>query len=270
VPLDRETIERAMETARRAAEAGAQASLRHWRTGVAVDLKVDHTPVTAADRESEAAILGVIREAFPDHPILAEESGLVPGRRPESGSRWIVDPLDGTRGFSRGGTFWGPLVALEHEGTIVAGAAAVPALGDTYWAGRGLGSYRNGARLSVSAIADWREATLSVGELKVLLAGPTAPGVGALISGAASTRCYGDLSGCLMVLDGRAEAWLESGVKPWDVAALVVLVEEAGGRFTDFEGTPSLASGRAVATNGHLHGHVLGALLQPLHGVRQE
>jgi histidinol-phosphatase len=258
VPLDRETIERAMETARRAAEAAAQASLRHWRTGVAVDLKPDHTPVTAADRESEAAILAVIRQAFPDHAVLAEESGYVEGRNP--GARWIVDPLDGTRGFSRGGSFWGPLVALEHEGTIVAGAAAVPALGETYWAGRGLGAYRNGARLAVSAIADWGQATLSVGELKPLFTGPEAPAVRSLIADAASARCYGDLVGCLMVLDGRAEAWLESGVKPWDIAALQVLVEEAGGRFTDFEGTPSVTSGNAVASNGHLHGHVLAAL----------
>lgn len=249
-----------METARRAAESGARASLRHWRTDLEVALKADRSPVTAADRESEAAILEVIRDTFPDDPILAEESGYVAGRQQAHRSRWVVDPLDGTRGFSRGGAFWGPLVALEHEGTIVAGAAAVPVLGETYWAGRGLGAYRNGTRLAVSAITDWQDATLSLGELKGLLSGPAAPGVRELIEGAASARCYGDLVGCLMVLNGRAEAWLESGVKLWDLAPLQILVEEAGGRFTDFEGTPSLGSGRAVATNGHLHAHVLAAL----------
>src|SRR5262245_11301470 len=111
-----------MDTARRAAEAGAKASLRHWRTGGAVELQAERRPGTGGYREWEAAILDVIHNACPDRAVLAEESGLVEGRRP--GSRWIVDPLDGTRGFSRGGAFWGPLVALEHEGAIVAGAAA--------------------------------------------------------------------------------------------------------------------------------------------------
>ena len=257
---------RAMETARRAVEAGSAASLRHWRTGLEVALKADRSPVTAADRESEAAILAVLHAAYPELPVLAEESGYVaaggaapPGAQGQA-TMWIVDPLDGTRGFARGGSFWGPLVALQQNGAIVAGAAALPGRGATYWAGQGLGAYRNGERLAVSAIGEWPEATLSLGEMKGLLSGPAAGAVGTLIASAASTRCHGDLAGCLMLLDGRAEAWLESGVKPWDLAALKILVEEAGGRFTDFEGTPSLDSGRAVATNGRLHGHVLKVL----------
>jgi histidinol-phosphatase len=256
--MTRDAIEKAMDTARRAAEAGGRAALGHWRTGVAVDLKADRTPVTAADRESETAIVEVIRAAFPDHPILSEESGDLAGRA--QGLRWIVDPLDGTRGFSRGGAFWGPLVGLEHEGRIVAGAAAVPALGETYWAGRGLGAYRDGTRLAVSEVGAWPEATFSVGELRFLLDGPARAGVESLLAEAASTRCYGDLVGCLMVVNGRAEAWLEEGVKPWDLAALVVLVEEAGGRFTDFAGEAALHTGTAVATNGRVHTHVLEAL----------
>lgn len=251
-------IEHAMETARRAVEAAGTASLRHWRAGVAVDLKADRSPVTAADRESEAAILEVIRASFPGHAILAEEGGATGGA--EAGVRWIVDPLDGTRGFARGGAFWGPLVAFEQDGVVAAGAAALPASGETYWAGRGLGAFRDGTPLAVSATAEWRDAILSMGEARTLLAGPATEGVLTLATSAASTRCYGDLAGCLMVLDGRAEAWLESGVQLWDLAPLQVLVEEAGGRFTDFEGTPSLASGRAAATNGRLHAHVLEAL----------
>ena len=255
--MARSDVERAMETARRAVMAASAASLRHWRTALAVDWKADRSPVTAADRESEAAILDVIRREFPSHSILAEESG-AQGGDPEN--CWIVDPLDGTRGFARGGSFWGPLVALESRGEVVAGAAALPALGETYWAGRELGAWGNDGRLAVSAVASWEEATVSVGELRVLLDGPWAPGVEALARSAASSRCYGDVAGAVLVLTGRAEAWLEAGVKAWDIAPFSVLVEEAGGRFTDFDGRRSLASGRVVASNGRVHDTVLAAL----------
>lgn len=250
-------LARALDTARRAVAAAATASLRHFRTGVAVDRKPDRTPVTAADRDAEAAILAVIREAFPGHDILAEESGAhgVGGE-----SRWIVDPLDGTRGFSRGGLFWGPLVALEHRGEVVAGAMALPALGETYWAARGLGAWRDGVRLAVSGVVDWAEATVSLGELGPLLGPPHGAAVTELVRTAASGRCYGDLAGCALVLSGRADAWLEAGVQIWDIAPLKVLVEEAGGRFTDFGGRPTVESGTAVAANPALHEHVLAVL----------
>src|SRR5438105_3216530 len=192
-------IERAMDTARHAVLAASAACLRHWRTQVLVDMKADRTPVTAADREAESAIIDVIRQAFPSHAILAEESGELPGE----GGRWIVDPLDGTRGFARGGSFWGPLVAFEQEGDIVAGAAALPALGETYFAGRGLGAWRDGTRLAVSTVAEWSQATLSLGELKALLAGSCAAGVKALNAAAASTRSYGDPAACLRLAGRR-------------------------------------------------------------------
>ncbi|HUG52047.1 MAG TPA: inositol monophosphatase family protein [Vicinamibacteria bacterium] len=253
-PVD---VERAMDTARHAVLAASAASLRYWRKGVVIDTKPDRSPVTAADRDAEAAILDVIHLAFPHHAVLAEESGETKGE----GGRWIVDPLDGTRGFTRGGSFWGPLVALEVEGDIVAGAIGLPALGETYFAGRGLGAFRDGERLAVSNVGEWSEATLQLGELKAMLAGSRAPGVRSLVAGAASTRGYGDLAGCVEVLSGRADAWLEAGVRPWDIAALKVLVEEAGGRFTDFDGGARyLETGHAVASNSLLHAHVLRAL----------
>jgi histidinol-phosphatase len=149
-------------------------------------------------------------------------------------------------------------VALEHEGEIVAGALALPAIGETYWAGRGCGAFREGKRLRVSGVVDWRDATLSLGEIPRLL--DRAKGVPALMRTAASTRCYGDLACCVQLLNGQAEAWLEAGVKIWDLAPLKVLVEEAGGRFTGFEGPASIGSGEAVATNGLVHDHVLEVL----------
>lgn len=255
-------LERAMTTARRAVEAAAAASLGHFRRGVRVEVKPDRTPVTAADREAEAAILAVVREAFPDHGFLGEETGAHAGL---PGTRWIADPLDGTKGFTRGRAFWGPLVALEHEGVVVAGAMALPALRETYWAARGLGAWLStdgGApeRLAVSGIRAWEDATLSFGEPHVLFRPPMLERVAALANGAQTARCYGDVAGAALVLRGQAEAWVEAGVQIWDLGPFPVLVEEAGGRFTDLEGRPGLASGSCVLSNGLVHEHVLRVL----------
>jgi len=251
-----------VDTARAAADAASAASLSFFRSGIRVETKPDRTPVTEADRAAEAAIFAVIRARFPEHALLGEETGEHAG---SSVARWIVDPLDGTRGFTRGGSFWGPLIAFELRGRIVAGAMAMPALGETYWAGKGLGAYRSvrgepATRLQVSGIADFADATLSLGEPRCLLAPPFGERITALALSAAQTRCYGDLAGCALLLRGQAEVWIEAGVKIWDLAPLSILVEEAGGRFTDFEGNETVASGHCIASNGKLHEHVLSAL----------
>ena len=255
-------LDLAMATARRAVEAASRASLRHFRTGVRVELKPDRSPVTAADRESEAAVLEVIRAAFPDHSVLGEETGAHAGT---AGTRWIVDPLDGTRGFARGETFWGPLVGLEHEGEVVAGAMALPVAGEVYFAARGRGAWLAVAggepsRLQVSGVSRWEDATFSLGEPRVLLAPPFLDPIAHLATTCARTRCHGDLAGFAMVLTGRAEAWVEAGVQIWDLAPMKVLVEEAGGRFTDLGGRPTIASGECVATNGRVHEGVVDEL----------
>jgi histidinol-phosphatase len=255
-------LAKAMDVARRAVEAASAASLAHFRRGVRVERKPDRTPVTQADRDSEAAILAIVREAFPDHAFLGEETGAHAG---SAETRWIVDPLDGTKGFTRGRGFWGALVALEHQGRIVAGGMALPALGETYWAARGLGAWLRAGdaapeRLRVSAIADWADATLSFGEPHVLFRPPMLERLAALALSAQAARCYGDLAGCALVLQGKAEAWVEAGVQIWDIAPLQILVEEAGGVFTDLDGNPTHASGACIASNGLVHEHVLRAL----------
>jgi histidinol-phosphatase len=255
-------LDLAMQTAKAAAMAASAASLVHFRHGVRVETKPDRTPVTQADREAEAAIFGIIRTNFPDHSLLGEETGEHAGRED---TRWIVDPIDGTRGFTRGGSFWGPLIALEHRGVIVAGAMAMPALGEVYWAARGRGAFRQvGAeaptRLSVSGIDDFSEATLFLGEPRALFSPPLGARITALTLSCAQTRCYGDLAGCAMVLLGRAEVWIEAGVKSWDLGPFPVLVAEAGGRYTDFDGNENVHSGHCVVSNAKLHSHVLAAL----------
>jgi len=255
-------LDRAMQTAKAAVLSASHASLVHFHRGVQVETKPDRTPVTRADREAEDAIFQVIRTNFPEHALLGEETGEYAGT---ADTRWIVDPIDGTRGFTRGGTFWGPLVALEHQGVIVAGAMAMPALGEVYWAARGLGAYRQVndgpvQRLGVSGIDDFSEATLFLGEPKALFSPPLRPKITELTLTCAQTRCYGDLAGCAMVLTGRAEVWIEAGVKSWDLGPFPVLIAEAGGRFTDFDGNETVHSGHCIVSNAKLHSHVLAML----------
>jgi histidinol-phosphatase len=250
-------LARALDVAKNAVAAAGAAALAHLRRGIVVQTKPDLSPVTAADRAAEDEIVRVIRAVFPDHAILGEEGG---ARAGDAGIRWIVDPIDGTRGFARGGSFWGPMVALEIAGQLAVGAIALPALGTTYWASRGGGSWRDGTRLAVSRIAALADATLSIGELRRMCG---RDGIRSLVERAASTRCFGDLAGCAMVLDGRAEAWIEGGVQPWDLAAPAILVAEAGGRFTDWNGAPSFEAGYGVASNGLLHDEIVWAIASP-------
>ena len=258
-------LDLALATARRAVVAASAASLTHFHRGLLVELKPDKTPVTAADRDAEAAIFRVVHEVFPDHAVLGEETGEHSG---SSETRWIIDPIDGTRGFTRGGSFWGPLLGLEHQGEIVAGAMAMPALGETYWAARGLGAWlQRGTeppvQIRVSDTLSWADATLSLGEIRALFSKDHLEPVTRLALTAAQVRCYGDLAGCAMVLTGRADVWIEAGVQIWDLAPLQILVEEAGGRFTDFHGKPTVKSGHCVASNGRLHDYVLGEMSGP-------
>lgn len=251
-------LEKALDVAKQAVEAAAAAALPHWERGVTVETKADRSPVTVADREAEDRILEVITAAFPEHAILGEETGAHAGQN--SPYRWTVDPIDGTRGFTRGGKFWGALVALEKDGEVLVGAMAMPALGDVYWAAQGLGCYLNGSRRTVSDVSNWGDATVSLGEMGPLFSDEHGPKVVELVRTAASARGYGDLMGCAMVLNGLADCWLEAGVQPWDLGPTPILLEEAGGTFTTFQGDKGIFGGTAIGSNGKLHAHAAAAL----------
>lgn len=250
-------LEHAFDTARKAATKGAEAAMRHWRQDLAIETKADESVVTIADREAEDAILSVLRAEFPEHALLGEETG---EHGSATGYRWIVDPVDGTLGFSRGGVCWGPLVALEADGEIVAGALGLPALGELYVAGKGLGCWNGKRRVHVSDERDWKNSILSLGELNRLMKDDYAAPIRELSASAKSARCYGDCAAVTLVLEGRAEAWVEAGVKIWDVAPMSILLSEAGGTFTDMDGGHDLSKGTAVGTNGHVHELVLAKL----------
>jgi histidinol-phosphatase len=253
-PLD---LEHAMTVARLAAEAGGHAALEHFDRGIKRERKADGSFVTAADRAAEAAILEILCEAFPSHSVLSEESGVQEG---DPTLRWIVDPLDGTHRFARGLRFWGPLIALVRRGEVVVGAMSMPVVNETYWAAKGQGCWLNGARRRVSAIGDWRDANLSLGSLSRIVDSPAGAGVMSLVRSCDYTIAGGDLSGAGLLLKGEAEAWMEAGVKTWDVAPMAIMVREAGGVFTDLAGDDTVATGSACATNAALSAHVRTAL----------
>jgi len=255
--IKKDQLELALATARRAVTVAAEIGLRHFNTDVEVCLKPDQSPVTIADKACDEAIVSVIREQFRDDTILTEESGVLGRGGPR---RWIVDPIDGTRSFIRGGLFWGPLVALEVDGKVVVGAMALPTLGQTFWAAKGMGCFRDGNRLHVSSVDRLDEAVLSLGELDNLLKPPFGAGVNELIDTAVSSRCYGDLGTVGLVLQGKADVSMECAIAPWDVAPYQILLKEAGGCFTDFCGDDTIESGSALGSNGHLHEHVLKVL----------
>jgi histidinol-phosphatase len=250
-------LDRALSAAVEAARAAGEVALRYYRTGFDVTLKADATPVTQADRGAEQAIREVLGRAFPEHGFLGEELGAVGDQR----RRWIIDPIDGTKNFIRRLPVWATLIGLEEQGEIVAGVIHNPVTGELLAARRGGGTWSNGERVRVSEIAELGEATLLHAGLKLLREAGYWDGFVRLVDATGRQRGFGDYLGYTLVAEGKAEIYVETDLKPWDLAPCKVIVEEAGGRFTDLAGVPSIHRGSGFASNGHLHAAAL-ALLQ--------
>lgn len=249
-------MDKRLETAIRAAKAAGEVALRYFRTGVAVEYKGDLTPVTRADRESEERIVEVLRAVFPDYGILGEEFG----ERTGAGARWIVDPIDGTKNFIRGIPYFATLIALEEDGEITTGVIYAPAVDDLLYAQRGAGAFDAAGPIRVSEIDELRQGTFVFGGLDVFRSRNLWKGFEALVEGSDRQRGFGDYFGHTFIARGQAEAMVELDLKPWDVAPLKIIVEEAGGRFTDLDGKPSIYGDAAVTSNGAVHDEVLALL----------
>ena len=228
-------------------------ALSYYRSNIAVEIKVDGSPVTIADRAAETAARDWVRRHFPEDGLLGEEFG---EERPGAGRRWIIDPIDGTKAFIRGTPLWGSLVALCEGDRVLAGAAYFPAVGEMLAAAPGAGCWWNESRCAVSTVSDLSAAT-------VLTTDPTfrerpqyRDGWERISSAARVSRTWGDCFGYLLVATGRAEVMLDPVMNPWDAAALQPIIEEAGGRFTDWTGSTTAFGGSVVATNGALAGAV--------------
>jgi histidinol-phosphatase len=219
-------------------------------------MKADQTPVTLADQESEKAIVEILGKATPDCGFLGEEFG---AKGPQE-RRWIIDPIDGTRNFVRQIPVWATLIGLEEAGEITAGVVYNPVTDEMHAARRGGGAFLNGERIHVSSTGALEKATFLHAGLGIVREAGWWDGFARLIDGTLSQRGFGDYLGYALVAAGKAEIYAELDLKPWDLAPCKILVEEAGGRFTDFDGRPTIYSGTAFASNGHLHDVALGLL----------
>jgi len=245
-----------MDAAAAAARAAGAVALRYYHGGFDVTIKPDQTPVTQADRESERTIVDVLGKAFPDCGFLGEEFG---PQGPQD-RRWIIDPIDGTRNFVRHVPIWAMLIALEEAGEVTAGVIYNPVTEEMYSAYRGGGAFENGERIHVSSIGQLGDATFLHAGLGIVRREGWWGGFEKLIDGTRSQRGPGDYLGYAMVASGRGEIYAELDLKPWDLAPCKIVVEEAGGRFTDFHGEPTIYTGAALATNGLLHDTALALL----------
>jgi histidinol-phosphatase len=220
-----------------------------------VDTKPDLTPVTDADRSVESAVRETLSQERPDDPVLGEEFG---GTTAFAGRQWVIDPIDGTKNFVRGVPVWATLIALLQDGVPVAGVVSAPALQRRWWAGAGEGafsSFAGGAarRVAVSSVADLESASLSFSSLSGWAELGLRDRFIDLTDAVWRVRAYGDFLSYCLLAEGAVDIAAEPEVNLWDLAALDILVREAGGTFTSLDGRPGPHGGNAVATNGLLH-----------------
>lgn len=249
-------LRRWLEVALAACDETDPIARHHFRRDLRIDAKPDRTFVTQADIEVEQRIRERLTRAFPDHGIIGEEFGT---EAAGASVRWYVDPIDGTHNFIRGVPIFATLVAVERDGELQAAVISAPALDERWWAHRGGGAWaRNrgetrARRIGVSAITRLDDAHVLYGGARDLAASGRAPGFAGLLGAAWRDRGFGDFWGYTLIAEGAAEAMVDVGLNAYDAAAPLLLVEEAGGRATDFEGRRALDSGTFLASNGHLH-----------------
>jgi histidinol-phosphatase len=241
-----------LELALQLADVADLISLPYFRSGLAIETKPDLTPVTEADRATEIELRRVLASERPADAVLGEEHGVTDG---DGDRRWILDPIDGTRSYARGIPTWATLVALEESGDVRLGVVSAPALARRWWAERGEGAFANGERISVSTVTRVEDAVLCL---------PFDTRISELASRAWHVRGFGDFWGHMLVAEGAVDGTIDgaAGLHEWDLAAVQVVVEEAGGRFSDAAGHARIDSGTAVTSNGLLHDELLAAVAE--------
>jgi histidinol-phosphatase len=227
-----------------------------------VDLVVSHnadaSEVTVADRATESTLRVRLAAARPDHAVLGEEEGQVGPA--DSDWRWVIDPIDGTSNYVKGVPIWATLIALQYQGENVLGIASAPALGRRWWAAKGHGAFANGHPIGVSSVSDLAAAHLAHPDVSSWFDYGRGDQFISLTRRVWRSRGLGDFWMHCLVAEGCFDIACEPVVSLWDLAAIQVIVEEAGGRFTDLDGVARADGGNAVSTNGLLHDEVLAAL----------
>jgi histidinol-phosphatase len=251
-------VNRDLELALELADLADAVSLPHFRSrDLAVETKSDDTPVTQADRGAEAAMRGALTTARPDHAVLGEEEGLV--GPPDATHRWVLDPIDGTANYVRGVPIWATLIGLMEGGDVVAGVVSAPALGRRWWAARGDGAFADGTAIHVSDVGTLPEAHLGHAGVGTFFEYGHGDALVDLTRRVWRSRGIGDFWMHCLVAEGAFDVAVEPVVSLWDLAAITVILEEAGGRFSDLDGRPGPDGGSALSTNGLLHDEVLAA-----------
>jgi histidinol-phosphatase len=247
-----------LQPALRAARAAAKISREYYAGNFTVTTKEDLTPVTQADVECEHKIREIILEQFPEHGFYGEETGRT---RDDADFLWLVDPIDGTKGFVRQYPFFSTQIALMHDGEVVLGVSSGTMMDELAWAEKGHGAWLNGKQLKVSNIKDPDRAAVSTGNLKSLASGEGWGSLGEIVARADRIRGYGDFYHYHLLASGKIEAVIESDVNILDVAALSIIVTEAGGVFSDLNGgRVNLETRSVLAANPSLHEQFLAHL----------
>jgi histidinol phosphatase-like enzyme (inositol monophosphatase family) len=255
----KEPLRSRLEVALEACWRAGKITLEYFQTGVPVELKSDHTPVTIADRRAEEEIRRWLTRYFPNDAIVGEEGGSSTVRH-TNGATWYIDPIDGTKAFICGVPFYGTLLACEINGCVVLGVTSFPALTETVWAARNAGCYWNGRRAHVSEVKKLEDAVLLTTDFHRMDTLGYAAALDHLCHSTKLQRTWGDAYGHILVATGRAEIMIDPKMAVWDNGPLLPILEEAGGRFTDWQGNATIHSDNAFATNGHLHEVVKGIL----------
>lgn len=252
--MDRE-MNRFLNVALKAIRTAERIVTRYYAEGVTTEMKKDETPVTIADREAEQAIRKTITAAFPDHGFLGEEYG---GTKSPGAYCWIIDPIDGTRNFSRHVPLFGTLLALMRKDELLLGVSSCPALRERLHAVKGVGAFCGKERIRVSDTTDLRKASVSFGWLEMFERTGHMDGLHKTIQACDHSVAVGDASAYHLVATGKFDAVIETSVKVWDIAAATAIIEAAGGRVTDLQGNPvSVRTTSVLATNGKIHDELL-------------
>lgn len=246
-------FEREIQVAKLLAQEAGALALDFQRTGVTAESKSDESPVTAADRACERLIVDGIAREFPDDGVLGEEGA---NRESRNGRKWIIDPIDGTRDFVRGIPLWAVLIGLEQDGRIVAAAAHSPCQGLVLSAGLGSGAWLNHKQLRVSQKSDPSDAVLSFNGFNKAGVKPFATRLLPWIARFWAVRSLGGSLDAMLLAQGKADVWIEPNAAPWDLAPLMLLVEEAGGVFRSFDGANTIYGGNAYACSPGLEPYV--------------
>ena len=247
-----------LQAALDAAEAAAVVIRSMYQRNLSVHIKADASPVTEADIRAEEAIRVVLSEQFPGYGFYGEETGQ---HALDAENLWLVDPIDGTKSFVRECPFFSTQIALMRKGRLVLGVSSAPAYGELAWAEEGAGAHLNGRRIRVSQTAELSATIVSTGNLKTLARSAQWAKLGELIPRINRIRGYGDFVHYHLLARGSLDVVIESDVNILDIAALTVIVREAGGTFTDLQGGEvGLATTSVLATNGKLHAPISDAL----------